>query len=118
LISHSTRCREVAERLTDTGRTRLAPGRWVTSQVSNSPGLVVAKPNSRLSLPSATLCSPLIRSSQMTKWLSRAVAPAKAPCAASASRNSSAPARARAQVIGPFCSSYTQRVPCSMLAAM
>src|SRR5580698_10996252 len=66
-ISHSTRCLEVVARFTDTGRTRLAPAWCVTNQVSNSPGLLVAKPNNRLNLPSATSEGRLTRSSPMTK---------------------------------------------------
>src|SRR5947208_11888617 len=41
----------------------------------------------------------------------------KAPFAARASRKVSTRAWARFQVAGPLCSSSTQRVPCSMLAA-
>ena len=41
------------------------------------------KPNSRLNLPSASVCGRLTRSSVMTKCVSSTAAPAKAPCAAS-----------------------------------
>src|SRR5260370_1018486 len=50
-ISHSTRCFAVAERFTDTRRTRLAPARCVTTPVSNPPGLLLANPDTSVPPP-------------------------------------------------------------------
>jgi len=73
-ISHSSRRCEVARRLGETGRTRLAPAWCVTIQAWKSDARLMAIPKSNRILPSAMLCGvfyPMDALPEVVRWFSQ-----------------------------------------------